>query len=836
MIQLICTNSKFMRPTFIYFIIAILFLNVLQVTGRAISENPDADVPPLGVVSGVISEKGTNEPMEYSTVAIYSAIDSSLVGGTVSDREGNFEVDNLPDGDYYLEANYIGYEKIMVGQVFISPDSRKLDIGIIEMAVNVEMLNEVEIVADRKHVEYRLDKKVVNVSQDLNAAGGTAVDVLENTPSVTVDIEGNVSLRGSGSFTVLIDGKPSVLNGNDALRQIPASAIENIEIITNPSAKYDPDGNSGIINVVMKNSPESGTTGIINASAGRNNKFRGDFLLNRKQNNWNFFVGGNYNSNPRPGSLTREQITYSDTEDIYLMANGNYDFRFGGGQIKTGISHDFSEKTSISFEASAGSFEFSRDRSNNSHEYTLPATEDIYYVSTSTMNRSRLYYNLNANFTHSFDSKDHQITARAQFNQRTGKGIDLQNDYNTPEDFIKDEVIPESNRATETSDEYQVRLQADYTRPVGSAGKFESGYQIRFDDEFENNVYDNYDPAVEKWLEDPLYTSELYFLRSIQSAYATYGGESKNGFQYMLGLRGEHTYRNIDHEKTDNYVINRLDYYPTIHLGKQFRNDNQLMLSYGKRVERPRGYYLEPNIRYVDPYTVEFGNPELEPEYIHSFELGYQKGWERDFLALELYYRNTQNLITRITEYDEKQELFIINRENLNQDHSAGAEVMINWKFWNKLTLNGSFTPYYYAISGMIGDAAIEENSFNWRSTLNTTYQITPTTRIQANSSYRSKSASAQGYSTGYYYMNIAFRQDLFKRKLSATLQLNDLFGTVKMENFSFGSNFEQHVIIKRESRVFMLTLSYKINNYRLDEWERGGDRNSGGGDIDKGI
>jgi len=189
-----------------------------------------------------------------------------------------------------------------------------------------------------------------------------------------------------------------------------------------------------------------------------------------------------------------------------------------------------------------------------------------------------------------------------------------------------------------------------------------------------------------------------------------------------------------------------------------------------------------------------------------------------------------------VTDYDEDQELFIITRENLNQDHSAGAEVMVNWKLWNKLTLNGSFTPYYYAISGMIGDVAVDENSYNWRSNLNTTYQITPTTRIQANSSYRSKSVSAQGYSTGYFYMNVAFRQDLLKRKLSATLQLNDLFGTAKRESYSFGSNFEQHMIMKRESQVVMLTLSYKINNYRLDEWEGGGDRNSSGGDMDMGM
>jgi hypothetical protein len=245
-----------MKNKYLYLLLAMLIIGISPASSMPGSEDPDKDGPPRGVISGTITEKGTLDPMEYSTIAIYSAADSTLVGGGISDWEGNFEIQKLPDGHYYMEANYIGYEKIVIGEVVVSSGSRRIDLGKLEMAVNTQVLNEVEIVGERKHVQYKLDKKVVSVSQDLNSAGGSAVDVLENTPSVSVDIEGNVSLRGSGSFTVLIDGKPSVLTGSEALRQIPASAIENIEIITNPSAKYDPDGNSGIINVVMKEAVE----------------------------------------------------------------------------------------------------------------------------------------------------------------------------------------------------------------------------------------------------------------------------------------------------------------------------------------------------------------------------------------------------------------------------------------------------------------------------------------------------------------------------------------------------------------------------------------------------
>lgn len=821
-----------MTRIYIYLVAAFLTVAFSGVAVHTYANIPDDDAPARGIITGTVTDKGTQNPMEYSTIAIYSASDSSLLGGTVSDPEGKFEIVKIPDGQYYIETNYIGYDKRVIEPVIVSAASRRIDLGILEMSVSTQSLDEVEVVAERKHVDYRLDKKIISVRQDINAAGGTAVDVLENTPSVSVDIEGNVSLRGSGSFTVLIDGKPSVLSGSDALRQLPANAIENIEIITNPSAKYDPDGNAGIINVIMKRNVNVGTNGIVNASVGVNNKYRADFLINRKQNKWNFFVGGNYNNHLRAGNLTREQITFTDTLNNYIDADGIFNFKMAGAQLRAGASFDISEKATITLEANGGNHGFGIDRSNRTHEYTLPASEDIYYVSSSIMDRTGTYYSLNANYTQTFDTKDHKLVAMAYFSSRDGNSVDSQDDYNTRDDYKIEDVVPERTRALEKSDDYQFRFQLDYTRPLGSLGKLETGYQVRIDDEFNDYIFEDYNPVGEQWIENPLYTSELFFFRSIQSAYATYGGEWK-GFQFQLGLRGEHTYRNMDHVRSENaYLINRLDYYPTIHLGKEFKNDHQLTASYSKRVDRPRGWSLDPNISYVDPYTIRMGNPALLPEYIHSFELGYQKGWGMNFLAFELYYRNTNNLITRITEYDDTQDLFIIKQENLNEDHSAGAEVMVNWKFGKVLTVNGSFTPYYYAISGTINDQVIDENSFNWRSNLNTTVQITPTTRFQANSAYRSKSVNAQGYTNGFYYMNLALRQDLFKRKLSATLQLRDVFGSMKRDMYNFGENFEQHMMMRREPRVLTLTLSYKINNYRFDPRDRQGGGN-GGGDMD---
>jgi outer membrane receptor protein involved in Fe transport len=822
-----------MKPKLIItsFFIAWLSAQLVALPNTNLGVSADDDTPSTGTITGRVAEEGTLDPMEYTTIAVYAAADSTLVGGTVSDPEGNFEIKKLPVGEYYIITNYVGYNRKVIEPVFVTPDSRNIDLGLLEMTVNTQSIAEVEVVADRKHVEYRLDKKIVNVSQDINAAGGTAVDVLENTPSVTVDIEGNVSLRGSSSFTVLIDGKPSVLEGSDALQQIPASAIENIEIITNPSAKYDPDGNAGIINVVMKRRVVQGLNGIVNASVGINNKYRFNALLNRDVGNWNFFIGGSYNNNVYLGDLTREQITFSEGQETYFDAVGNFDFKRKGSEIKGGVSYDFTEKSTFTLEGSIGNYGFGIDRSNRSHEYTIPASEDTYFVSNSLLDRTGRYYSLNANYTQVFDSKDHKLTAMAFFSQSDGNSVDSQDDYNTGEDYMIEDVLADRTRGIETEDEIEFRFQLDYVRPIGSASKLELGYQARIDDEFEDYLFQEFDHDQDDWVDDPLYSSGLDFFRNIQSAYATYGGEW-NGFQYQLGLRGEYTYRRIDHEITESYLINRFDYYPTLHLAREFKNDQQLMVSYSKRVDRPRGYWLDPNISYVDPYTIRVGNPALEPEYIHSVELGYQKGWGMNFLAFEVYYRNTRNLITRVTEYNDSLDLFILRSDNLNNDHSAGAELMVNWKFWNWLTVNGSFTPYYYRIIGEINESPIDRESLNWNTNLNTTFQITPTTRLQTNMAYRSKSATAQGTRNGFYYMNLALRQDFFKRKLSATLQFRDIFGTVKRDFTNTGENFTQHILMQREPRVVTLTLSYKINNYRDGGDRRGG---GGGGDMDFG-
>jgi len=784
--------------------------------GHSDAGNP---LPKEGVIKGIIIEGKNAVPMEYASIAVFNAIDSSLISGTISSPDGSFRIERIPMGKYYIEANFIGYEKKIISPVLITPQSKIIDLGLISLEQAKQSIDEVEVVGDRKHVDYKIDKKVVNVSQDLNAAGGTAVDVLENVPSVQVDIEGNVTVRGSSGFTVLIDGKPTVLQGSDALHQIPAASIENIEIITNPSVKYDPDGSAGIINIILKKQVQSGMNGIVNLSVGTQNKYRGDFLINYRTGKWNLFGGVNYGNNLFTGYMDKEQVTYTDSSDNYVVTSGPMNFKRQNFSVKGGFDYDLTDNSSVSFSGEVGSYGFSRETSSLIQEYSDPASSTYYAKNNSSSVRSGLFYNLSSSYTVNFNDKGHKLVAMAYFSSRNGDDTENQDDEETDVNYNPiDDVLANMIRTTEGDKTNDFRFQADYTLPLNDKGKFEAGYQARINRDFESYTFSTYDHLSEAWTVDPLYTSSMDFFRNIQAAYAMFSNEII-GIQYQLGLRGEYTYRNIMHEKADEpYIINRFDIFPTVHFAKSFKNDNQLTVSYSKRIDRPNGWSLDPFPSYIDPYNVRIGNPALLPEYIHSFELGYQKGFGMDFIAVEAYFKQTENLISRVTQLDTVSGLFIQTFENVDSDRSLGGEIMGNWTPAKWLKLNASVNAYYYTIDGEVDGSSVLRQSFNWDTRLNSTFTVSPTTRIQLNSSYRGPSVTLQGNEAGFFYMNMAVRQDLFKRKLSATLQVRDLLGTMKHDFTSSGDGFYSHVVMAHDPRVITLTLSYKINNYKIKQ------------------
>jgi len=782
-----------------------------------------------GKIKGKIIDADTKEAMEYANVAVYSQLDSKLVTGGITDANGSFEIDDLANGNYYVVANFIGFVAQTIKDLKINPNSSTLDLGTLALATDRTKVGEVEVVAEQNRVEYKIDKKVINVTNDINAAGGSAVTVLENTPSVEVDIDGNVSLRGSSNFTVLVDGRPSVLSGSDALKQIPSAAIQNIEIITNPSVKYDPDGMAGIINVVMKKNVLAGINGIINVNLGTGKKYGTDLLVNYKKKKYNVLFGANWNDNTDYGKMKSTRETYSGDTINYLISNGRRDQSRGGSQIKGGFDYYFSDKTSANVSAEVGTFKFDGIGGGNLHEYQDPANYELYSIQNNNSGRNGNYVTSTASFLTKFnDLGTHKLEGSFNFRNRDGSSNESIDETVSDALFTPSENYISRVMTIDHSKSNDYRIKLDYTLPLKEGAKFEAGYQSRMEDESEDFKFTQYDPASGLFVNNPKYTSDMMFNENIHAVYSTYSGNIK-AIQYVIGLRGEYTNRVLNHHASNSqkYVLDRFDYFPSAHFSYTLLDESELMASYSKRINRPDGRDLDPFPQYINQYSVRIGNPELKPEYTDSYELSYLRKYGTSFVSLESFYRTTNDLMTRIQ--NQQGDVQIMTMQNLNRDQSLGGELMANVNATKWLLINSSFSIYNYKMMGDVAGVSVDKESTNYSARLNGTIKFSQDSRLQLTGFYRGPSVSAQGEQKGMAYLNMSYRQELMKKKLSATLSVRDLFGSMKMGGSSSGDGFKSTFKMQREPRVLMLTLSYRINNYKMDK-QAPTDQQGGGG------
>jgi outer membrane receptor protein involved in Fe transport len=803
-------------------------------TFGSLAGKPDtyADDDKPGTIKGEIIEASTGQALEYANVAIYNQTDSSLITGGITNGKGEFEIKGMQMGEYYLEAQFIGFEKSKLDDIVLDKENPSFNSGKIKLSPSAIALESVNVVADKAAIEYKLDKKVINVSQMINAAGGTAVDVLENTPSVQVDIEGNVTLRGSGSFTVLIDGRPSVLSGTDALRQIPASALENIEIITNPSAKYEPDGAAGIINLVMKKNSMNGLSGIVNASVGTGDKYRGDFTLNYRTEKFNFFVGADWRDETNYGKMISERELYLGDTTRFINVDGDRNFNRGGQNFKGGLDYYLSDKTTLTFSGEAGTSKNNRSGDEYTEEYTSPRSTDIFSLNEELAVSKNDFYSVTANFQHKFNADGHKIEAMVFYSDRSGIDSDEENEMLTDENYNPTGTYLAKIQTTESEDEKEFRFKADYTLPISKESKLEAGLQSRVERETEDISFKQFDPESGDYITSDFFSNTTNLKRDIHALYSTYSNKI-GGLEFMAGLRGELTDREIKSSSNDSAItLNRFDLFPTLHLSYDIGDKNELMASYSRRINRPNGRDLDPVPAYYNRYTVRLGNPGLDPEYTDSYDLGYMLKFGRSYLSLEAFRRITKNKIERVEILGDDGVIYL-TPENIGKDFSTGLELMGNIEFTKWLTVNASVSPYYYRIEGVIDGEPIDRNSNNWSGRMNATFKISDASRLQIQGFYRGPSASAQGETKSMFYSNIAYKQDFLKKKLTATVSIQDPFRTANFARESVGTDFKSYFKWEREPRVVMFTLSYKINNFKSNE--RGGDSGGGGGNMDMG-
>jgi outer membrane receptor protein involved in Fe transport len=791
----------------------------------------DAAISP-GIVRGFIKDSTTLGAIEYATVGIYRIEDSKLVNGVVTTPDGAFTIRDIPEGEYYIEAGFLGYDKKKV-PVSLSAQRRSVDLGIVSLNPDVTQIDEVEVVAQRNRVEYKVDKKVVNVAQDLTSSGGSLVNVLENTPSVQVDVEGNVSLRGSGNFQLLIDGKPSPVQGSEGLQQIPASAVQSLEIITNPSAKYDPDGNAGIINVVMKKQKNSGIGGVINVSAGTRHKYTGDFLFNIKRNKLNYFFGAEYADRHFINRGFSERRAYSGDSATYIQGNARGIITRKSMNLKSGFDYAFTENASLSLSAAVGSRDLTRDFVTNNHWYTTPATKDSFFREENHATDNDQFFNINLDFLKRYNETDHRLDASIYYSGQ--KEIEKEEDYVRKTNGIFEPAGNESSRTRSRQEhpEKELRFELDYTRPMGAV-KLETGLQSRWDYENADFIYEDYQPFGSEWIQNDTLTNAIKYLDALQSVYAMVSGPLGR-FDYQAGLRAEYDNRTLEQvTSSTSYTYEKIHFFPSVFLTRKLNDAHQIQFNYSRRIQRPRGNQLNPFVDFRGSNNIYYGNPALKPEFTNAFELNYQYRFEQGSISLETYYRTTHDKITSINELDTLygRPVFAFTVTNADRDHALGMELMANIDLakWWQLNLTGNI--FRYQLEGKADGEQISTVSTSWQTNFNTLFKIKGDIRFQVNGIYNGPSTSLQGERDGFFITNLAIRKEMLDKKLTVSLNARDIFSTGKFAFTSEGDSFYTYNRFRRESPVVTLNLSYRINNYKAAARRDGnGGAESGGMD-----
>jgi len=780
-----------------------------------------------GVVEGRVNDEHSGTPIEYANIAIYSSNDSSLVTGGITDADGYFEINTLKPGDYYATVKFIGYDMRMLDDFHISNSAKHIQLGDISLIANVQNLNEVDVVADNQQVVFKIDKKVVNPSQFLAAQGGSAVDILANTPSVSVDIEGNVSMRGSSNFMVLINGKPTPFEASDALAQIPASSIKNIELITNPSAKYDPDGAAGIINIITKKDAQLGWNGIVNASYSTIGTYDGNFLFNFTGDKTHFYVGASRSDRLRAAEYSNASgtidvdstsLTFGDTS--HIVQDGDRDMRFFSNSFKAGIDYDLNDKNNIGLEIQGGRTGRNFDSDLDNREWTTGAEETHSYALAESRYLADFGSVTLSQYTQFGDNKKHKLESSFFYQMYDGDD----DTYSTKVDDANE--LLEAQETWENGANSTLMFNSDYTRPW-DRGMIEAGYQLRIDDS-----QSDYDAAFAPEVDSLTYYNEYDFHRMINSGYATFSG-LYGQFGYKLGLRVEHTLRQLNDLAGANNEINRWDYYPSLHFSYNINTKQSLMTSYSRRIDRPRAYWLDPYVMWRDANNVRSGNPDLQPQYVDSYELSYQYSFgKRNFLSAELFHRHTSDKIER-TRSKYLDGIIMTAYDNVGENYSTGLELMLKYnptKWWIA-TLSGSLYDYRISVYDEFLSSVNETQSNNYSTRLSNTFNPTSTLRVQFDAMYRSATISATGSNSDLFYSSLAVKKSFFKRKLDLGVSLIDVFNTSKMEMQSSGASYYSDYKFDMDSPFLQFSLTYVFNNYKPERSKRNATGN--GADMD---
>ncbi|MFO7863536.1 MAG: TonB-dependent receptor [Salinivirgaceae bacterium] len=804
----------------------ILFATAIIVSTLSAFGQPRHSGAPMikkGIMGRVIDAQ-TENPVEYANVALFSSSDSTLVNGTVSNEKGFFKIDNVENGTYNMRIKFIGYQSHRLNKITISDDNPVIRLKALKLTPADVALDEVNITARQEEVMYKIDKRVVNVSENIAATGGTAVDALENTPGVEVDIDGNVSIRGSSNFTVLIDGKPTAMEGSEALQQIPASSIQEIEIITNPSAKYDPDGLTGILNIILKKDMKGGFNGIVSASAGNKDRYDASANLNYRKNKINLVGGYSFRQGRRGGEGESYYETYKETDTLFRNEIGDRGRMRSNHTIKAGIDYDFNDRNLLSV---SGNYRIGeRERFNESFytSYSILNPDLIKTFSKGENTDEDNSYEISGVYVHKFEEKDHEIRIMGTHSTEA----EIEEAYTYMDTLNIENTLIEETLTETTEDHIHTTAQVDYTLPLGS-NKLETGAKssLRKIDYQQSGDIFNPDPAIT--------ANDFRYLEDIHAMYAMFSGPI-GGFEYQLGLRGEYSRVETEQLSTNDKNVNEIfTVYPTLHVSYEINEANKLMAGYSRRVNRPRTYFLNPYEERSDAYTIRKGNPLLDPEYAHSIELNYLKYIGKAFVNASVYYRQTDNKISRVQDILNNNTI-LLTFDNVDKESSLGAEISGRNKFTKWLSINASYSFFRYTIDAVDNGLTESYESFNHKVNGNANISFSRNASLQMFAMYYSPTVTSQGEREGFYFTGFGYKHMILDRRLTVSARVRNPFGNFEWNFTSRGPGYENQFIRRPDFPVFYVGLTYRINEGFKRRNLQNGDRNGTSEDFNEGM
>lgn len=794
----------------------------------------------VGITGNIVNKN--NQGVPYASVTFSNKANKALSDATLTDEKGQYKLDLAP-GNYDITVEAVDYKKSVINKQITGAGSIGA-LSIIPEATGTDLkTQEIQGVtltaASTKPYKVELDKKTYDPSQDIVSKGGNLQDVLANVPSVSVDTDGTVSMRGSSNVRFLINGKPSALLGIDdganALQSIPADQIERIEVITNPSSKFEASGTAGILNIILKKNKKTGFNGSVTGTVGYLPQTSLNTNLSWRKGNFTWFLNG--------GGGYRESKNTNRTDDYFtnVSTNGSMIERHQNSETKSrnnnynasaGIVYDISERTSVNASGTVRTFE-SDNIGNVDYNYILFNAANTFSKRSNIGLNNNLAFQGDFGLDHKFDDKGQNLTLSLSL-QRNRSYNDTNIDETQNNEFLLKNII---NQATINR---SVVGKADYELPIGENSKIEAGYRLDINtNDYSNDVQQSTvsSPAI-AFL--PKYTYDATYKETFNAFYLQFKSKIGN-FGYQLGLRDELSnvninYRNLDPaSETINSTKNYNNLFPSVYLSYEFAKDNQLLVNYTRRIDRPRSFFMIPNPNYNDNQNIFDGNIDLNPSYVDSFEFGYSISKKKFTINPTLYYRH-QTDDTKMLVYNEKEEYYDadnILRErivshtkpiNLGSDDRYGLDLNFNWDATSWLKFLGNVDLFGYKTKGSTIYNTLDENGnptqatanfegsgFSTRARLTSTFKVDKTFSFQLQGFYRGGQKTAYQDRKDMYAVSFGASKTIWKGNGTLSFNIQDIFNTRAMRNTTYTANSVRESYMQWQPRQFALSLTYRF-------------------------